>query len=255
MKIILRLFILSLLLTSPAVFSQEEKQNQPEPIATDRPDQTETPDIVPKGMFQMENGFSYEKIDEQESSIVSPTILFKYGINDNLELRLITEYVTNELGDEKISGINPVLIGFKAKLIDEKGIIPKTSFIGHLLIPDLASADFKADYYATEFRFTMQHTLTDKINLGYNLGAEWDGFSPDATFVYTLTSGFSLTEKFGAFVEVYGFAPQNDKADHRFDAGLTYLLSNDAMIDLSGGFGITENAPDYFASVGFSFRL
>jgi len=255
MKILSRLLLLLLLCLSPKIFSQETPSETIEPIATDRPDQTETPSIVPKGMFQMENGFSYEKIDENESEIVSPTILFKYGVNENFELRLITEYVINTSGDEKVSGVNPVLVGFKAKLLEEKGIIPKTSFIAHMLIPELASKDFKADYYAAEFRFTMQHTLSDKVSLSYNLGAEWDGFTPDATFIYTLTTGLSVTEKLGAYIELYGFAPQNDKADHRFDGGITYLISNNVMIDASGGFGITENAPEYFASLGFSFRI
>ena len=32
------------------------------PIQADRPDQTETPAIVPKGMFQVESGFGYQKM-------------------------------------------------------------------------------------------------------------------------------------------------------------------------------------------------
>jgi hypothetical protein len=230
-------------------------QETPEPIATDRPDQTETPELVPKGMFQMENGFVYEKMNDDQKSIVSPTVLAKYGVNDNFELRLIIEYNTAETAGEKISGFNPVLIGTKIKMCDEKGLIPKTSFIGHLLLPDLASPGLKADYYAAMFRFTMQHTLSRKINLGYNLGTEWDGITPYATFIYTLTTGFSLTEKLGAYLEVFGFAPQNDSANHNADGGFTYLLSDNAMVDVSGGFGLTENAPDYFISCGFSFRI
>ena len=45
--------------------------------------------------------------------------------NDNFELRLITELATNKSFETKNSGINPVLIGFKARLIEEKGIITK----------------------------------------------------------------------------------------------------------------------------------
>ena len=33
------------------------------PIEIDRPDQTECPSIVPKGMFQIENGLNFEKTD------------------------------------------------------------------------------------------------------------------------------------------------------------------------------------------------
>lgn len=251
MKLIRAVFFTLFLIQSG--FAQETKTI--EPIATDRPDQTETPEIVPKGMFQMETGFSFEKAGKNAENFVVPSSLLKYGFNGNFEFRVIAEFTVDETGGQKISGISPILVGFKAVICEEKGILPKTSFIAHLSIPDLASTDLKTEYYAPQFRFTMQHTLSDKINLGYNLGAEWDGETPEPTFIYTLTTGFELSEKTGCFVEVYGFAPQKDKADHRFDGGFTYLISNNLMVDASGGFGITENAPDYFAAVGFSFRL
>src|SRR6476660_2720325 len=113
-------------------------------IQTDRPDQTECPFITPVHYFQFENGFSYEKVNGNSKGIVAPTILTKYGINDHFELRLITEYTMEENNSNKISGISPVLIGFKARLLEEKGLIPTTSFIGHLGLPKAASPELKA---------------------------------------------------------------------------------------------------------------
>ncbi|HLN94737.1 MAG TPA: transporter [Flavobacterium sp.] len=223
------------------------------PLAADRPDQTETPYLVPKGMFQMENGFSMEK--DGNRSWALPSSLLKYGLNDAFELRLIVTYVVDEADGTETSGFEPIRVGMKVKICEEAGWIPKTSLIGHMLVPDAASSDYRADYYASQFRFVMQHTLTDKLSLSYNLGAEWDGITPDATFIYTLTTGFSLTEKWGAYAELFGFAPENDSAAHSFDGGFTYLVNNDTMLDISSGFGITENAPDYYIALGFSFRL
>jgi hypothetical protein len=233
------------------VLAQDEQNT----IQTDRPDQTETPAIVPTGMFQVETGLLYEKINSEAESIIAPTILWKYGVNENFELRLITELSFEENSGIKTSGLQPVLVGFKAKLSEETGILPKTSFIGHLLIPDMASKDYKADYYASEFRFVMQHTFSETFSFSYNLGAEWDGVTPQPTFIYTAALGYSVSPKLGAFIELYGFAPQEDVAHHLFDGGLTYLVSNDFMVDFSGGFSLTENAPDYFISTGFSFRI
>src|SRR6478736_900006 len=97
-------------------------------IQTDRPDQTECPFITPVNYLQFENGFVYEKVSSDSKTIVAPTILTKFGINDHFELRLITEYSMEENNSNKISGINPVLIGFKTRLLEEKGLIPTTSF-------------------------------------------------------------------------------------------------------------------------------
>ncbi len=56
-------------------------------------------------------------------------------------------------------------------------------------------------------------------------------------------------------MEMYGFLPQKNTADHRCDGGITYLAKHNIMLDFSGGFGITRNAPAYYASLGFSIRL
>ena len=242
--------IISFLLISHYAISQDLPS-----IQTDRPDQTECPFITPKGYLQFENGFSIEKSNSETTTLVMPTILTKFGINDHFELRLITEYVTDQSETNKVSGINPVLIGFKARLFEEKGIIPITSFIGHLSLPDLASKNFKTTYYAPEFRFTMQHTISEKQSLSYNLGAEWNGATAEPVFIYTLTSGYSISEKISGYIELYGFMPQIDKSDHRFDAGLNYLFNPNHQLDVSAGFGLSKVSPDYFISLGYSFRF
>jgi Putative MetA-pathway of phenol degradation len=226
-----------------------------EPIQTDRPDQTETPWLVPKGMFQAETGFTLQKNDSNSQTNTLPSTLWKYGVNENFELRVITELSINKENDTTVTGINPVLVGCKIKITDEKGWIPKTSLIAHIGLPNAASSKYKLDYFAPEFRFVMQHTLSEAFSFSYNLGAEWNGFSPEPTFIYTVTSGCTITNKWGAYVEFFGFAPQKNIANHSFDGGLTYLINSNFMLDISSGAGITNNAPKHYYAVGFSFRM
>jgi hypothetical protein len=243
--------ILSLLVfVSISIYSQTK-----EPIEADRPDQTETPAIVPVGMFQAENGFTFQKNNFESTTFSLPSTLWKYGVNENFELRLITEFVSEKNQLEKSTGLLPLFIGFKVKLTNEKGIVPKTSFIANIGLPKTATSNYKINYLAPEFRFTMQHTLSEKLILGYNIGAEWDGFSAQPTFVYTLTTGYSLTQKLGYYIELFGFLPQNDKSKHNFDGGFTYLINNNFMVDLSSSIGITNNASKHYFAFGFSFRI
>lgn len=242
--------LLLFLLISTSIYSQTI-----EPIQADRPDQTETPALVPKGMFQVETGFTFQKNDALSKSLGLPSTLWKYGVNDNFELRLITEFLSEEINNEKFNGFTPVSVGFKVKLTDENGIIPKTSFVGHISLPNAASKEFKTEFFAPEFRFVMQHTLSEKLSFSYNLGAEWNGFSAEPTFLYTLTTGYSITKKLGSYIELFGFAPQNVKANHNLDGGITYLINHNFMLDLSSGIGISKNAPKNYFAFGFSFRI
>ena len=101
----------------------------------------------------------------------------------------------------------------------------------------------------------MQHTLAGNVSLGYNLRAEWNGMTAQPTYIYTLTKVVSFTKKVKGYLEVYKFIPQHSEASHLMHGGLTYLLHKNLMLDLSGGFGLTTNAPENFLSVGISFRF
>ncbi len=235
--------------------SIESYSQEIEPIQLDRPDQTESVSTVPKNHFQMENGFLFEHFKNDIKSTAYPASLIKYGLTDNFELGVIVELNTIEAGTEKSTGINPITLRFKETITEEKGLLPAISFIGYLGIPKLASKNFKTTYYAPAFRFTLQNTLSDNLSLGYNLGAEWDGLTPEPIFIYTLTLAYSLSEKTGIYGELYGYAPQESKADHRMDGGITYLLRPNICFDVSGGAGISNSSLQYYWALGFSFRL
>lgn len=225
------------------------------PIQLDRPDQTECPFITPTKYIQIENGLTHEYIGNKKVNFSYPSTLWKYGVNKKFELRLITELATEKDETKSTTGFLPLTFGFKTNICKEKGIIPMTSFIGHITTSKIGSKEFHTKYIAPSFRFTMQHTVTDKISIAYNLGAEWDAETVEQTYIYTLTTGISLTDKLGGYIEVYGFVTKDNKADHRFDCGLTYLINNDFMMDLSGGFGLTDNAPENYLSLGLSYRF
>jgi len=252
--------ILSALFVSGLIFAKA--QNGKPEIVTDRPDQTEAPVLVPRGGLQVETGFVFEKDREEDVDITNfayNTTLIKYGVNEFFELRLITEYLGEnakvaENPTSKIQGFSPLALGVKIKVADEKGFWPQTAFIGHINVRS-GSEEFIPNYTAADFRFTFAHTLSEKFALSYNLGAEWDGESPEAAFLYTLSLGYLITDKLGVFVEGYSFFPEGSKADHRIDAGFTYKFSPVVQWDISGGVGVSRNAPDSFLSTGISFRL
>ena len=225
------------------------------PIQLDRPDQTECPFITPTNYIQIENGFTVENFENNYRIYNYPSTLWKYGVNDNFELRLITELVSLKSSVNSNSGLLPITIGFKTSLFEEKGLIPKTSFIGHIATSRMGSKEFHTMLIAPAFRFLMQHTLSKKMMLAYNLGAEWNGDNSQHNYIYTLTTGYALTNKLGCYAELYGFISTQNEADHRFDGGFTYLIKNDMMVDVSGGFGLTDNTHKNYISLGFSYRF
>jgi hypothetical protein len=228
-------------------------------METDRPDQTESPFITKLRYIQAELGFNFEKNDGL-TTLVHPTILWKYGLIKKFEIRVITEIASQETpvlipqGNDVQTGLLPVKIGGKLSLWEEKGLLPKTSVIGHVAFHKLASKYYQASKLAPEFRVAMQHTLSDKIGLGYNLGAEWDGETNSPYYIYTIGPGFNLGKSGYLYVELFGEFNKDTQPEHNFDAGFALYLSDNAKVDISSGFNLA-NSSQYYIALGFSFRF
>ncbi|GAB2821527.1 transporter [Ferruginibacter profundus] len=250
-----------LLLTAITTTAQVEK------IDTDRPDQTESAFTVPKKWVQFESGFLKE-VDKgpddrfykvKDILFQHPSLLSKYGVSKRLELRLITDFVTykstqNSSVIETKTGIDNVQFGAKLNFFNEKGLRPKTSLIAHYNFGGLRTI-YKDTKDGFNFRFTMQHTISEKIALGYNLGMEWDRFGEPGAYSYTFAPGFNLSEKWYAYVEAFGFIRKNEKPENSIDGGIAYYVTDNFKIDASAGFGLNKKAPDYYFAVGTSFRF
>ena len=169
---------LIMILLSLPILAQEER---PE-LITDRPDATEAPSVVPKGALQIETGALFTSFEEdvlKTQTLTYNTTLLRFGVLDNLELRLGWNVVeqSNKVTDVAPavieSGLSPLLLGVKVNIAQEKGWLPTIGLIGHLFLPFTASEYFKPQYTSVDFRFAFDHTLSDSSSVAYNLGAQW----------------------------------------------------------------------------------
>lgn len=227
-------------------------------METDRPDQTETFYITKKGYLQAEIGCNTETYGSSRVGVL-PTALWKLGLHERFELRLITEVNSVRSfpipGSGATSGLLPLQIGGKVALWEEKKWIPATSLIFHFGTPSLGSKVFRTPGWSPNFRFTMQHTLGKNTALGYNLGAEWDGYSNSPTFIYTVAPGINLGERWYAYAEAFGHIRKGESPAHALDGGIAYYVSDDIKVDVSAGFGLTAAAIRHYAALGCSFRF
>jgi len=247
---------------SVASLAQETPTGQGK-LITDRPDATEAPSVVPAKYLQVETGGFYESFSENNIKFernVYNTTLLRYGILNNLELRVgwnIEEQSTtfgNTSLQNKLTGFSPMLFGVKVAIAEEKEGMPEIGLIGHIFLPFTASDDFKPETTGVDFRFAFSHTLSEKENLSYNIGAQWGDDSPETAYIYTIAYGYAITDKAGFYAELYGDMPENSSANHFWDVGATYLVKPTIQLDVTVGSGITKGQ-DILLSAGLSFRI
>ena len=235
---------------------------QVEKIDTDRPDQTESPYIVPRKWMQFEMGFLRER-DKLSGGYRStyfeyPTLLTKYGLGKRVELRLITGLASSSEeaanGTFTVSGLHNVQLGGKVNIAREKKMMPMISLIAHYDFARLRKW-YRDSVDGVNFRFTIQKTLTPLVALGLNLGMEWERFGSPPAYIYTFAPGFNISEKWYAYIEAFGSIWKYESPENGIDGGIAYYISNDLKIDLSAGFGISKKAPDSYIAIGASFRF
>lgn len=265
MKIKNRFALLFSILASGTALGQEGDNTNvtSEPLVTDRPDATESPSTVAPGFIQVETGAFYESIEKNEiksETYTFNTTLVRLGLLDNMELRIGWDFVEGQTSingntlTDVTSGFNPLLLGTKIAISEEKGWLPEIGLVGQLYLPFAASQDYRPETTGVDFRFSLAHSLSETSSIAYNIGAQWRDDSPEVAYKYSLSYGYSITEKLGAYVELYGDFPEDNKANHLWDAGLTYLISNNVQLDATVGSSFTTGQ-NILLSAGVSFRL
>lgn len=240
--------ILNVLLVN--VYAQEDF---PELIG-DRPDQTESAFVIPKGYIQFEDGFVYENETSEVQNISYSSMLLRYGLFDNFELRVATSYdKTKETGLDDISGFTPISVGAKIHVQEEQGWIPQIAFLGHIGIEETGNSDFKQQYHSAQMVLTFNHTLNEAWSLGYSLGVTFPSETDYAIGTYTLVSGLAITEKLGGFIEIYGDFSKYLYPENKVNGGITYLVSHILQIDFAGGYGLSEAAADNYFGAGLIY--
>ena len=240
-------------------------------LVTDRPDQTESADVVPLYTLQIETGVFHEWEDKIEDGYIINAdyggTLLRFGFHRILEARLGTgiSQTRDKLPDmEPLEqhGMAPIVLGMKAKILSEDGLIPDLALIASYQIPGTGHEAFSSETLIQTYLAAFAHTLTANLGLGYNLGLEHGPESKMNTLIYSLVLGFSAGDNLGIFLETYGSKIWMGRSqnvfiplDARVDAGITYLIRPNLQLDLSAGKGLSINSPKGFISTGVSWRI
>jgi hypothetical protein len=152
---------------------------------------------------------------------------------------------------------NDMDLGVKAQLIEQSKIMPSLGLLGSLSLPT-GSGDFTSN----------RVDPTGGLLWSYNLAAGAELFGTVLVSSITGERGrffeaanavgvsFPLSERFGTFLEYFGFYRKGGGgAEHNLNGGFTYLLTDNLQVDINGGGGTNRRADDYFIGTGLAFRF
>jgi hypothetical protein len=232
-------------------------------MVTDRPDQTESPLAVAPGYVQLELGWTYVESGSVRLHSIPGTVA-RIGLVSGWEARLgFAGWRHLEDGSQVTEGAGPLGVGVKGELLRGEGLKPAVALLGEALLPTAADGlgPTRVDPIV---RLSLAHELGEVVSLGYNLGVAWLSERRETgesrTFsqgLYTVSLGFALGQRVGAFAEAFGTVPLSETsvAAHLLDGGFTLLVLPNLQFDLSAGVGLDGDADDWFMGAGVSLRL
>jgi hypothetical protein len=246
-------FILSIfLICSYSAFSQA--------LITDRPDVADSPFAVGKNVFQIESGFLYEvsEVGNKNVNTSFPNFLFRYGLLEPLELRLITGinsgYNESDLGKSRYNSFDNLNLGVKYEIY--QGFID-LGIMAYMEFPTATEEESEGD--AVGAMLLLSHGVTKSISFSYNVGIEMYGFNEyddniNLNFAYSI--GYGITDKLSFFTELYGsYIDESEMMRYYFDTGMLYLINDDLQADMTFGFDLMDDETYNFFTVGLSYRI
>ncbi len=251
------------LLAAGATFAQDE------PIATDRPDFVESSLVVGTGTLQVETSLAYER--EEEGGLgarlwTTPTLL-RYGVAPGWELRLETAGLARSrveaagLGSATDEGVADISLGLKWHAADEAPARrrPSAAWLFHVDL-ETGSSAFAGEDARPSVRWVGEWTLPRGFGLGVMPGVRYDKRDGERFLAGLL--GIVVGRSLGALTRVFGEVSFRQIAGDAhggnavsLDAGFSRLLGSDAQVDLALVLGMTDEAADVGATLGYSIRL
>jgi hypothetical protein len=227
-------------------------------LVTDRPDFTESATAVPKGSWQFEFGYTFEK--DKNANLTTHTLgelLVRFSLVEKLEFRIgINSYTiikTNEPVNRTSKGLEDLELGIKWALIqDNVALLVSTT------VPTGADA-FRSSKLQPGLSLALAKDINKTLSIGVNLGAArlYDGESRITEFSASTALGISLTDKLGMYVEYFGLYYNEDEGEnaHYLDAGFTYLVNPTFQLDIRAGKKLNKGDSTYFIGVGAVIRI
>jgi hypothetical protein len=233
-----------------------------EALTSDRPDFTESTATMKRGEVQLEGGDTFEHVASVKTNTIGE-LLLRIGLGSRAELRIEPgSYTTVRSPDGDGSGWVDAALGTKLRLYEPRderpSIVPAVSLLLLTSVPT-GSSEFRQTKLQPEAKLAAEWTLSDRIGVATNVNVSRprdDENGRYTVFEGSVSFGFDLTSRLGAYTEVFGFAPQLSKVGHsRYgNTGLTFSLTPDYQMDLRGGMGFNGAHPDYFVGAGLVHR-
>lgn len=213
---------------------------------------------IDKHTLQIEIEAQYAQQKEGTEKQISwsiPSVLFRYGLLNGLELQLNAPLIKEELyeNDHLIHSLNKfdhIQFGVSVNLWKQKNLLPEAAFMARVIIPFKQNLNYNAIGKIAALNFS--NLIGEKFSLNYNIGYVTETESEDSAY-YIANITYNLNSKMHFFAENFADFSQNLKAFQNINIGGGYQLNEQMCIDLSIANGLNHSL--FYTGMIFTWQL
>jgi len=252
----------------------EFKYPYEERIETERHDFTQSATTVGRGVVQVESGYTFfydDEDGERESAHTYPELMLRLGLSEDIEFRLRWDYawVFAEEGEE--SGAEDLRWSFKLQISEQRESWwrPTSALEINSTLPTGGEA-WTTGRVGIGLDYIYQWEVAEGTTLAGSTGFSTDGFGdfgllpedPQADKSLALSQsavvGFELSESNTAYVEwfaIFSHGLEDELAIHVVNVGIDHYVTDNFVLDVRTGLGLSGDADDFFSGVGGGYRF
>lgn len=241
--------------------SVETREPEIDAIETDRSGFTPSTRTVAPSRLLLESAYTYSNYRNRLDGHSYPELLFRYGANERIELRLGWNYEAGSAtglltGEERREYESNLNLGTKLRVTEQDGWIPESSLILTALVP--TSGPETSTLIVATYAFGWELPRKAKLDAAFRWGSgveEGDHFSDWAP---SIVLKVPLGEKWNVHAEYFGIFTSDkahDEVLHYFSPGIHYLVNPDLEIGVRLGWGLNNQSARFFTNVGLGYRF
>ncbi len=242
-------------------------------IETERHDFTQSTKTVGYHVVQIEAGYTYFYLDEHEEieqSHTTPEMMARIGLSEDIEFRVRWTYAWGFVDEgDNVDGAEDLRWAIKLGMTEQDCWIPESALEIRSTAPTGGNAfstkrvEFGLDYIYG-WQIAEDWTLLGSTGFGSNALGDF-GLVPEEpaserfmTWSQSVVIGTEISERVTLYNEWYGICSDGLEDDYTivvYNVGADYYVTDNLVLDLRVGMGLTPDSDDFFTGVGGGYRF
>ena len=249
----------------------EEPEFEEDEIETDRDSFTPSTGTAGCRKVIFESAYSFIDNRDVDETHSFPESLIRYGLTDGLELRFGWNYevggagnpISGDVGsfsgeehEEESEEGSRLLYGFKSRLSEQRDWVPESSLIVQGFTPTSGESNLTQMSATYVFGWQRRNGIVwDFANRFGTSGNDEDKFN---TWSPSAVVKIPLGERWKAHAEYFGIfsdGREEESSQGYFSPGAHYLINENTEVGFRVGWGLNNQAANFFSNFGFGWRF